>query len=292
MSRTDLRSEVTATTKANELMMQAMVDDRFYLLVEGPTDFRLFNQILPTENWEVEFLDGKENVAKCMASLSVGGIDRAAAVLDSDPLDPSSVAGEVFYSELADLDADLLAVEGMVDRIVAANSQVRDRRILSSTGREDWRDVVLRLVEPWTAARKHFTENPVYGVSMKDFPIHLLGDAKTVQIKQASLERLLADKSGLDPLPGDLVDALSRSGQPELEPLHNGHHLAAAIAWLLASVLSSTKMNANTIEDLARTSITPEETRKLLVLSDLSVWAHNRGCCIWRDNLCDCSFRR
>jgi hypothetical protein len=203
-----------------------------------------------------------------MAALSGGGIDRATAVLDSDPLDPSSLAGEVFYSELADLDADLLAIEGMIDRIMAANAQVRDKKVLFSIGHKDWRDVVIHLVEPWTAARKHFTENRVSGVSMKDFPIHLLGDAKTVQIKQASLERLLSDKSGLDPLPSELVDALSKSGQPELEQFHNGHHLAAAVAWILASVLSSTKMSANTVEDFARTAITPEEIRKLLVISD------------------------
>lgn len=288
MTKPDLRAEITATTKANELLMQAMVDSRFYLLVEGATDFRLFNQILPTENWEVEFLDGKENVTKCMATLSGCGVDRAAAVLDSDPLDPSSSAGQVFYSELADLDADLLAVEGMIDRIIAANAQVRDRIVLSSTGAKDWRDVALRLVEPWTAARKHIVEHQVAGVSMKDFPIHLLGDANAIRLRQTSLEKLLAAKTGIKPLPDSLVEALADSKRSDLGSLHNGHHLAAAVAWILSSVLSAAKMSPNTIEDFARTAITSDELKNLFVISQLSRWAHERGECLWSTAQCDC----
>lgn len=291
MRGSDLRDEVTATTKANELLMQAMVDNRFYLLVEGATDFRLFNQILPTENWEVEFLDGKQNVVQCMAVLSDQGIDRATAILDSDPLDPSSSEGHIFYSELADLDADLLAIDGMIDRIIAANAQVRDQRVLLGMGLSSWRDVVMGLVEPWTAARKHFSEHLVAGVSMKDFPIHLLGDAKTVRLQLTALKKLLADKSGLQPLPNELVDALAEPRRPELEPFHNGHHMAAAVAWILSNVLSSTKMNANTVEDFARTAITPAEIRNLLVISELTDWAHSRGNCVWRENLCECGHR-
>lgn len=268
--------------------MQAMVDDRFYLIVEGATDFRLFNQILPTDDWEVEFLDGKENVAKCMTALVGGGVDRAAAVLDSDPLDPSQASGQVFFSELADLDSDLFAIEGLIDRIVAANAQVRDKKVLGSLGMQNWREVVLRLVEPWTAVRKHLVEKGIPGISMKDFPINRLGDKSTGQVSRSALENLLIERSGFNPLPEELTQALATPTSEELEPFHNGHHLAAAVAWILANLLASTKMNPNTIEDLARTAITEIELRKLLVVSQLSDWAHKRGTCVWRDYLCDC----
>ncbi|MDP9987824.1 hypothetical protein J2S98_002994 [Arthrobacter oryzae] len=223
-----------------------------------------------------------------MAALVGGGVDRAAAVLDSDPLDPSHASGEVFYSELADLDSDLFAIEGMIDRIVTANAQVRDKKVLGSLGMENWREVVLRLVEPWTAVRKHLVDESIPGISMKDFPINRLGDKSTGQVSRSALEKLLIERSGFDPLPDELTQALATPTSEELEPFHNGHHLAAAIAWILANLLASTKMNPNTIEDLARTAITEIELRKLLVVSQLSDWAHQRGTCVWRDCLCDC----
>jgi hypothetical protein len=223
-----------------------------------------------------------------MAALVGSGVDRATAVLDTDPLDPSYAAGQVFYSELADLDSDLLAIEGMIDRIVEANAQVRDKKILNAIGMKNWRDVVLRLVEPWTAARKHFVDHGVAGISMKDFPISRLGDKPTVQISREALEKLLTDRSGLNPLPVGLRDALTKIEPQELEPLHNGHHLAAALAWLLANLLSATKMSPNTIEDLARTAITRDELRSLLVVSQLADWAHLKGTCVWPHEHCNC----
>lgn len=208
--------------------------------------------------------------------------------MDNDPLDHSQAPGRVFYSELADLDSDLFAIDGMIDRIVSANAQMRDKKVLGAMGKESWREVVLCLVEPWTAARKHFVRDGADGVSMKYFPINRMGDKRIGQVNLQALEEVLIERSGLNPLPEELTQVLATPASQELEPLHNGHHLAAAIAWVLANLLASTKMSPNTIEDLARTAITENELRRLLVISQLSDWAHQRGTCVWRDYVCDC----
>ncbi|WP_426990564.1 hypothetical protein [Pseudarthrobacter sp. Y6] len=287
MTVCDLRDEMTPTTKANEILMQAMVDERFYLLVEGATDFKLFNRILPVEAWEVEFLDGKHNVAKCMQDLVLQGANRVSAVLDSDPLDPCISEGQVFYSQLADLDADLFAIEGLIDRIVTSNAQVRDQTVLAQIGQPTWRDVVIGLVEPWTAARLHLSVSAP-GVSMKEFPVHLLGDAQTAKLRSVELNRLVENKGGRGYLESvDVKDLVHEKGSKELELFHNGHHIASALAWVLSEVLKANKLRANTVEDFARTAITLEEIRRLRVVVEFHAWAHAQSTCIWPAGSCD-----
>lgn len=286
MKTRDLRDEITPTTKANEILMQAIVDKRFYLIVEGITDFRLFNQFLSVDDWEVEFLNGKVNVAQCMKELTQADFNRASAVLDSDPLDPCTADGEVFYSALADLDADLFAINGIIDRIIRANSRVRDQIILAQTGRTSWRDLVMHLVGPWTVARRHLADAD-RGVGMKDFPIHALGDSERIALKTSELSKMLHQKTSGYLTPDDLARIIREAEDDDLEPLHNGHHIAGVVAWIVSEVLAGTKMRPETIEDFARTIVTAEELKTLSVISNLTGWAHIRGKCIWAASICD-----
>lgn len=285
MTSHELMEAVTPVIKANEISMQAAVDDRSYLIVEGKSDFRLFNKILSVEDWEVEYLEGKHNVTRCIEQLDENGVLKAIAVLDSDPYDPCQTDAPVVYSSYADLDADIFAVEGMIDRIIGANSNIRDQTVLRTLGADSWHELILELVTPWTALRE-FTSTSGNSVSMTDIPISRIANAHNGKIDVEKITSHLVQRSGGRLSEDELRIALEQSTNIKYDDKHNGHHLAHAIAWVIAEVLKSEKMKPTTIEDLARTSIQFSELRSLPVLQSIDAWAHQFSICIWQDPGC------
>ena len=276
---------VTPRIKANEILMQAMVDDRSYLIVEGKSDFKLFNKILSFEDWEVEYLEGKHNVTRCIEQLDANGVIRAMAVLDSDPYDPCQTDAPVVYSYYADLDADIFAVDGMIDRIIGSNSNVRDQAALRGLGSDSWHDLILALVSPWTALRE-FTATSGKPIGMADIPMSRIANSHSCKIDHEKITRHMVQRSGGRLSEEEIRTALELSSSSQYDDKHNGHHLAQAIAWVIADVLHSEKMKPSTIENLARTSIHLSELRSLSVFQSIDAWAHPFGICIWRDSDC------
>lgn len=280
LEKGDIASEITPEIKSNELLMQSQVDTRAIVLVEGKTDFRLFNGILSDDGWIIEYLDGKHNVVACIERLETFGSNRSIAILDRDPFDHLSTNSSAIYSLNADLDADLFAIDGLVDKIIKRNSNVRDVPVLENFGYSTWWDVVLSLVAPWTAARAYSHENS-NGIALTAFPVHKIASQSTCAIDAEEFRKQILDRSrGL--IDGEIVNSfLLKSNFDRMESNANGHHIAQSVAWIISEILKSEKMSAGTIENIARGALGTDELRELKVLRDLDVWAHGVAHCVW-----------
>ena len=123
-------------------------------------------------------------------------------------------------------------------------------------------------------------------VSMKEFPVHLLGDPETIELKSAELDVLLTKDDGLTMESTGAKELPGTKGREELEQYHDGHHIASALAWVLSEVLSSSKLRGNAVENHAGTTITIEENSELSVVARFHEWAHSLGSCIGPPQYC------
>lgn len=278
--RGDIRSEVTPEIKANEILLQSQTDPRGFIIVEGKTDFRLFNSILDVGDWEVEYLNGKHNVVKCVNNMFNAGLRKMTAVLDRDPYDEINQVEPVVYSRNADLDSDMFALDGLIDRIIQRNSNIRDVPVLRELGFASWRQAVMSLVVPWTVLRDHASRNSI-AFNFTDFPINEFADSSKCEINIPKFIATLLQRSQGKLRETEIVAALNAGVDSNVVSCVNGHHIAKAIAWIVSAILRSEKLKATTIEDLARMGIEKNELENLEVLTDLDEWAHDIGRCIW-----------
>ncbi|WP_157940129.1 hypothetical protein [Arthrobacter ruber] len=121
---------------------------------------------------------------------------------------------------------------------------------------------------------------------MKEFPVHLLGDPETIELKSAELDVLLTKDDGLSMESTGAKELPGTKGREELEQYHHGHHIASALAWVLSEVLSSSKLRGNAVENHAGTTITIEENSELSVVARFHEWAHSLGSWIWPPQYC------
>ncbi|WAJ33811.1 hypothetical protein OUO20_01960 [Arthrobacter sp. FX8] len=280
----DMREEQTPVNRAVELMMQAQIDRRLVLLVEGISDFRLFNRFLAAERWELEYLEGKDNLAECARTLSEMGLTNFRVLTDRDPLDPLEIRGAV-YTTFADMEADLLALEGLLERVLLSSASRRPDEQLRRCQADSWPELVHALVSPWTALRVASKQQRLE-LPLKDFPINSLASQKTATVSVSAVAKEAARRSRgqlTEEEARELIESLSAT---DLERVHNGHHLTGAIAWITSEMLDSSKISRDRVEERLRAAVDLNGLLLLASIQDLDSWAHRHRKCMWKSGHC------
>lgn len=280
----DLRNEQTPVIRAVELMMQAQLEHRFVLLVEGISDFRLLNRFMSEERWELEYLEGKENLAECARILTEMRLSHFRILTDRDPLDPLEITAAT-YTTLADMEADLLGIEGVLETILLSSASKKPEEQLRLREAATWADLVHRLVSPWTALR---LASKTHGLDLplSDFPINSLADRQTATVSVSAVGREAARRSGGRLTDKEASGIVSSCVATDLQCIHNGHHLTAAVAWLISEVLDNTKIGRDRVEERLRAALELDKLLMLASVRELDAWAHERGKCMWNSDHC------
>jgi hypothetical protein len=280
----DLREEQTPVVRAVELMMLAQLERRFVLLVEGISDFRLFNRFISEERWELEYLEGKDNLAECARVLNEMGLSHFRVLTDRDPLDPLEIS-DATYTTLADMEADLLGIEGVLETILLSSARKKPEEQLRQCEATTWSELVHRLVSPWTALRLASKKQRL-DLPLSDFPIHSLANRQTATVSVAAVAREAANRSGARLTAEEATRLVTSSAAADLTGIHNGHHLTAAIAWVISEVLDTSKVGRDRVEERLRAALELDKLLMLASVRDLDRWAHERGRCMWRLDRC------
>jgi hypothetical protein len=279
----DIREEQTPVIRAVELMMQTQLDRRFVLLVEGISDFRLFNRFISEVHWELEYLEGKNNLAECARQLTEMGLTHFRVLTDRDPLDPIEIS-DAIYTTLADMEADVLALDGVLESILLSSASKKLDQQLINFHASSWHDLVYRLVSPWTALRfvskKHALDLP-----LADFPISSLANRQTATVSIGAVAREAAQRSR-GRLTHEAATAMLELSFTDLRDMHNGHHLTQAIAWVISEILDTSKIGRDRVEERLRAVVELDRLLLLASVRDLDQWAHERGKCIWKAGRC------
>lgn len=280
----DLKEEQTPVSKAVELMLQAQVEKRHVLLVEGPSDYQLFNRFIEEARWELEYLEGKEGLLECATVLATMGLSHFCVLSDRDPLDPVSIPDAIYTTE-SDLEADMLTIDRIFEAALTSRAVLRPQRRLSELEAQSWRELIDRLVSPWTAARLTLCRLG-HSVPMRDLPIHALGDKGTGTLSPEATAVEVSKRSRGAISESQVLSLIHSVTSKDLEGMHNGHHLASAMAWASSALLGASKIGSDRIEEMMRTAITFAELLTLACVRELEQWAHNRNACLWRTGLC------
>jgi len=282
----DLKNEVTPVTKAVEVMMQAQVENRLVLLLEGISDFKIFNRFVSESRWEIEYLEGKDNVAKCIETLKLMDQSHYYSILDNDPLDHTKVTGNVTYTNYSDLEAEILANSKFFDEIVTSSSTLRPARVLDSLNAASWNEVIYRIVAPWTHLRLYSFSNGL-AIPMKDFPEKIIDRSRADCVYSAASE-IFAERAKFSISKEGANEVLESMDLGRLAKLHRGHHLTTAMAFIMAISLGAPKIGSRGVEEKIRTSIIFSDFQSLQCVQALAQWSHLHNKCIWRDGLCVC----
>lgn len=280
----DLQEEQTPVIRAVELMMQAQLERRYVLLVEGISDFRLLNRFISEERWELEYLEGKNNLAECAGVLAEMGLSHFRVLTDRDPLDPLEIRDAV-YTTLADMEADILAIEGILETILLSSASKKTDEQLRLYEAASWRDLVYRLVTPWTTLRLISTRQRLE-LPLADFPINSLASRQEASISIRAVAREAAKRSKGRLTDEEATALLGSSSDVELQGVHNGHHLTAAMAWVASEILDTSKIGRDRVEERLRAAVELDRLLLLASFQDLDAWAHERGKCMWKLDKC------
>lgn len=282
----DLRDEVTPQTKANELMMQLGVDGRYVLLLEGPGDFKVFNRFVSESLWELTYLEGKENVSSCVNELVDKGHSRFHAYLDYDPFDHKPIKGDVTYTDHADMEGELLGNPDVAEGLVYATAMVRPEESLKALGSSSWQRFLYDLTAPWTALRK-FDYLQGYATPMTDFPRSGLDTVDIAGRLEALMEAYVRRSKGAVDME-ECRRVIASVDDHSLDRLHRGHHLTTVMAWIIESILQGRSMGARGVEAMLTAMPSAEQFRGIPSVKRFEEWAHSRGTCVWRSELCGC----
>lgn len=280
----DIKYEQSPVIRAVELMLQAQFESRHVLLVEGPSDYQLFNRFIAEEGWELEYLEGKEGLLECATVLESMGMSHFRVLTDRDPLDPVAIPGAHYTTE-ADLEADLLEIDRILEAALMSRAADRPQKRLSELGCGSWRELVYGLVSPWTSLRIALAKAG-HSVPMRDFPVHALANRLTGTTSVAATATEISRRTR-----GSIASAraemlISSISPDDLRGIHNGHHLASAIAWASSMLLGGPKVESERIEELIRATVTMSELLTLACVRELDSWAHSRSACLWTAGSC------
>lgn len=270
---------------ANTIYMAGGVSRSSYLLVEGPSDFQIFNRFIAQTGWSIFWLEGKLNVIACIRELLDRGFNRFQALLDNDPLDHAACPGPVVYTDSADLEAELLKIPHVCEGVMISSALRRHGDILERHGQTSWWGFLSGFVRPWTLARLAVSVRPDKP-SLRDFPIGRVVGTSGIELDTDKvcfeINRRMGESADLTPT----KVAGTQLSAEEIDNLHCGHHLTSAAAWIASQVLGAPKLGISYVEDKLRSLVNFDDFAAIPAIIQLQEMAHNRGTCLWGDERC------
>ena len=129
---------------SNIKMMRQVKKELSYLLVEGESDKKFFNNLIDKNSCKIEFIKGKDNVLCAMKQINSQGIKGVVAIVDSDfenILGNSSEGENIFTTDTHDIET-LIVKTDTIDKILNEYSNIE--RVKSSES--EWKTLLINKV--------------------------------------------------------------------------------------------------------------------------------------------------
>jgi hypothetical protein len=253
--------EMTPAELLAEIQLHRSTDERWYLLVEGPSDELALRYHVAEDLWKLHAAGAKETVLGVMRIVAGNfGRHRVAGLVDRDLGVPDPPPG-LMLTEFYDLEATALIAGGLATRIVQSNARVGSQQAT----RIAWR--AIRAAAFVGFLRQSAIEK---GSSVSMRGIVFAGAAQEPAWKAAAMDIWhQAAKRGHPASPTEAASMASRAATAELADLGlvvNGHDLAAALAFYIreAAVTGPAKgLTGPAVEAQTRAALSCELLRRL-----------------------------
>ena len=276
-----MREHLTGDDLYAYFLTLRVIDDRAYLVAEDDNDCVILDKAIDPSSCLSIPGYGKESVNRAMQiALDQGLHDRILAVLDRDwvgyGIEPHP-SSSVLYTERHDLDAELLLLEGLTERVAAPycnRSHFISERLVDGQTPLEW---VIRACSPLGVLRRMSVLNGL-SLRLRQFPLH-----EYVSVPSGpDLHRLcdVAIRRSPDASVGlsSLEDALRRELESVDEPAEYcaGHDLAAALS-LLVDRHWQGSAGRGQIERTLRAVSDRGLLERTSILDAIRVWEASRG---------------
>jgi hypothetical protein len=253
-----LRNELGGDDLYSLLLMMATTEQREMVVVEDDNDCVVLRHVVDNKHATLVPGYGKATVEVAMHRVNEQAApSRVLAVLDRDfvgigfPRHPST---DVIYTVLYDLDAELLAVSDVTERLAAAHSSGDSWRRVHEIGGVGLLDWLVSSCAPLGAAR-FVSVTQGYGLRLRSFPIDAFvsvpDGADTARLCELAVQRGGTSVPQPEVLHAEVDAVLARTADPIR--LCSGHDLFRTLALVIRTAWGG-NAGGDTLERSARTA--------------------------------------
>jgi hypothetical protein len=280
------------------VIMMRDLDERAIILVEGNSDCSIIDPHLNKSAAQTYPADGKRNVEKVVQALLERNEMNIVGLADSDwtgtPWGTDKEPG-IVYTELYDLEMDLLAIDGVIERVLSSHCTNKDFPKTRSVGEELEEmgtgspfEFLVRIVSPLGVLRSISVEHGLR-LNLRDFPLHVyIGSLnQEINIKELvsmAIKRTNNCKLDEEELLSLLEQRLKNAALPNARYCC-GHDMCNALAFL-AKKRWGGKLGQGQAERSVRASIGFDEFLRLTVKRDLDTWGQQIGIQVFQSRDC------
>lgn len=271
-----MRSELGGDDLYSLLLMMATTDSREIVVVEDDNDCIVLCRITDTSRAKLVPGYGKAAVETAMSrvmqqSQPLGVL----AILDRDFVGmglPRHSSSDVIYTLLYDLEAELLAVGDVAERVAAAHSSGDAWRRVHEIGGLALLDWLVDSCAPLGAVR-FLSVTQGYGLPLRRFPIEefvsVPDGADTRRLCELALQRGSTLAPTLDALHIEVEEVLARTSDPI--DLCSGHDLFRALSLVVRNTLGG-NASGDTLERSVRTTANVEHLGATGLYEEIVRW--------------------
>lgn len=279
-----MRHLLTGDDLYNHLMMQRVVDQRTFLILEGDTDCQALDPHLD-DGACVSFPAHSKSALKAAVLLADGNaFEGVLAIMDRDfvdVLEPRVTSSNVVYTSDYDLDATMMFAGDVMERVASAYS---DR--LVRTEYLQWHGLTLEEAVVGLAVdlglARFVSVRDRLGFRCEKFPIHETARVEHCKIDRTKLAMILESRS-----PNATTTAVSLVSvvEREVASVHDprwycaGHDLAASLATLVNHWGGAASRGA--LERAIRAAFSAIDLRQTRLYVAVRDWALRNGAVVW-----------
>lgn len=269
-----------------ELIMLRTNDKRYFIVVEGVADVAVLDRFVNLEDCLPIPAHGKDNAQECLRRVIEDDFSEVFAILDRDWL--GLLAGDleddiIVHTDDYDLDASIFFADGVYIGIASSFCAGSGFRVgAAGCTWEALKEACVEMAFP-VGLLRYISERDRLGLNLGKFPLgEILGNDLSVDL--GSLVDLAISRTKEGSFSRQNILATLENEAPKVSDRARycaGHDLAKAFSILIKKRWKA-KVGADLIERSARSSLTPDGMRELVMYADAAKWSEGTGKKIWR----------
>jgi hypothetical protein len=269
-----------------EILMMRTYDTRTIVLLEGQDDEQALDIHVDSVTAICINSFGKPNVLRAIGIVGETNTSRVLAVVDrdwDDTIGGISSSPNLVYSEHYDLDATVIAVEGVLERIVYAHG-IKERINADLEGRGDV--TLISIVEDICCPigiLRYLSVSKNWELSMREFPIVEVIDIPAMGVDQKKLVQLaMARSKSATVVELDVLSALVQAHSSAVDKFYycGGHDVRSVLAVLINKRWGG-HSGRKSIGSAIRSTLSCAVLCATSLYSAVATWATANGTRVW-----------